>query len=259
MKISEKLIRESFNSGELSRELPVFVFDSIGSTNDEAKRFAEENTATRAIFLASSQTNGRGRRGRSFISPEGGLYLSILIRPSSHIKDAVCVTSYTAVIVRRAIEELTGLSASIKWVNDITVNQKKLSGILTEGKTRPDGTLEYCVVGIGINVHGTHLNDEIKDIATTLEIEGYTVSREALAARISELFFTEYEKSGTKEIADEYRRACPLIGKSVTVMKLSESYPALVEGITDSCELVLRLGSGECEILSTGEVSIRVI
>ena len=260
MKISENKIRESFKNRELLSELPILIYDTIGSTNTEAKNYANRNSAARAMFIASRQTEGRGRRGRSFISEKGGVYMSLLLRPDGAVKDAVPLTAYTAVKVRDAIEELAGLSPEIKWVNDLMIGGRKLAGILTEGRVADSGEgLEYAVVGIGINVHGTALHPEIADIATTLEIEGGTVFLETLIARIAELFFASLTEVGSWKIADEYRRHSNLIGKSVLVMKLSGSYPARVLGITDRCELELELEDGRREILATGEVSVRSI
>ena len=259
MKISEIKLRESFSDGELLTGLPIKIYDETGSTNDEAKKFAEEggDGATRAIFIAAEQTAGRGRRGRSFLSPEGGLYMSLLLRPSGPLADAVAITTYAAVTVRRAIAEVAGLDCEIKWVNDLLVRGRKLAGILTEGVLRCDvDTLRYCVVGIGINLAGD-LPPEIADIATSVSAEGSTAGREELAARIAELFYSGLGRIGTRELADEYRRYCPLIGRDITVMKQSGSYPARVVGITDSCELLLLLPDGSRETLATGEVSIR--
>lgn len=261
MKISEQLIRESFTDGELARELPVFVYEEAGSTNDLAKEYAAScgDTPTRAIFIAEKQTAGRGRRGRSFLSPGGGLYLSLLLPTELPVTDAVAVTAYTAVIVKRAISELCRADVGVKWVNDIILSGKKLCGILAEGILR-EGTdrMRAVVVGIGLNVSGVTLPDEIRDIATTLEENGYSVPLEALTARIAELFFTELDTLGTPELASEYRAASTLIDREITVHRTDRSYPAYVLGITDSCELRLRLPDGTTELLSTGEVSVRI-
>ena len=258
MKISETKIRESFRCGELRTALPIFIKEATDSTMSDAKSMAD--THTRAVFIADSQTMGRGRLGRKFISEGGvGLYMTILFTPSS-LSDAVGITAYTAVIVRRAIHELTGIDASIKWVNDIVKDGRKLAGILTEGIFRPgDEKPSRCIVGIGINVHGYILNDEIRDIATTIEALGGSVSREELASRIVELFFSEINKVETHTYADEYRQHSCIIGERVDVIKPIITYSATVKGITDSCELILALDNGEEEILSTGEVSVRRI
>ncbi len=259
MKISEQKLRESFRCGELKSGLPIFIYETTRSTNDEARAFIENNDAERALFIAEEQTGGRGRLGRKFISERGGLYMSLLLKLDTDLSDAVAITAYTAITVRRAIEELTGISAQIKWVNDIVLGGKKLSGILTEGILSADtGRLKYAVVGIGINALGKAVNSEIAEIATTLEMLGSPISPISLAARVTELFFCNLSMLGTPECAEEYRRHSSLIGKAVTVIKKSESYPATVLGISDKCELILRLDDGREELLATGEVSVRV-
>lgn len=258
--MKQETIRGHICAPELKNGLPILTFGVTGSTNDEAKRYARENPeGKRALITADGQTAGRGRLGRSFISGEEmGVYMSLLlIRPELSPKDAPLITAYTATLVRRAILELTGLETEIKWVNDIVIRGRKLAGILTEGALLPSGEYEYCIVGIGINTRGRELPPEIRDIATTLELSGVTVEREALIAKITELFFENLDTVGTPSVAEEYRRHSSVIGKTVTVIKPDCRYTALVTGITDRCELVLE-HSGTVEILSTGEVSVRV-
>lgn len=261
MKISEAQIRESFTDGELARELPVFVYEVAGSTNDLAKNYAlsSGDTPTRAIFIAKTQTAGRGRRGRSFLSPEGGLYLSILLPTDLPAADSVAVTAYTAVVVKRALLRTVGADVGIKWVNDVILGGRKLAGILAEGILK-EGTdrMRAVVVGIGLNINGKELDPEIENIATTLEREGFFTTPSELAAAIAEEFFGGLSDLGTPSLAEEYRAASTVIGKRVTVLRVTESYPATVLGITDACELRLRLDNGDEELLATGEVSIRV-
>lgn len=252
-------IRGHFCAPEFKDSLPIIGFDVTGSTNDEAKRYAKNTVGvSRALIVADGQTAGRGRLGRSFISKkDAGVYMSLLLtHPSLTPADAPLVTAYAATVVRRAIFELTGLPTEIKWVNDITFGGRKLAGILTEGALSPEGGYEYCVVGIGINTHGKLLPPEICDIATTLEILGANVEREALIARITELFFGNLDTVGTPPVTVEYRRCSSVIGKRVTVIKKNESYPATVLGIGDRCELEIMRDGGERETLITGEVSV---
>lgn len=256
--LDKDMIRDRL--GDAYSELPIYVYDVLDSTNLRALKFAEESDAERAVFIADSQTAGRGRLGRSFISPAGdGIYMSILTRPAGAAADAVAITAYAATVVRRAIEDTTGLKAKIKWVNDIYIDGKKLSGILTQGVIdTQSGTLTHAVMGVGINVYGKDLPQAISGIATTLQAEtGRVYDRAELAARIISLYLDNIDKVGTKEIADEYREHSFLIGKDVRVIRADREYNARVIGITDKCELDLELESGEHRILATGEVSIR--
>ena len=152
MKLNENVIRE--NLGVFCNKTPIYVYNSIDSTNTKAKKMHEDGYVGNAVVIADAQTGGRGRMGRSFISDEGkGLYLSILLDKEHIHGTGVALTTYMAVIAARVIERISGVDVRIKWVNDLYVNGRKLAGILTEGKTDPDdGSLVYAVCGIGVNI-----------------------------------------------------------------------------------------------------------
>ena len=137
-------------------DIPVFCSDSTESTNLDAKKYAEEHPETPcALFIADSQTAGRGRLGRSFLSQGGvGLYFSLLLRGVGEAMDALSLTTYSAVALCRALRRVSDIEPKIKWVNDIYVGEKKLAGILTEGRlcTEESGKLDYAIIGIGVNV-----------------------------------------------------------------------------------------------------------
>ena len=244
---------------DLSEEISVITYEKTDSTNTRAKILAEEGAHKRAILVASEQTAGRGRLGRSFSSNKGkGLYLSILIGEDLPIDFATSLTTYMAVIASHVLEDVAGLNPQIKWVNDLYSSGKKLAGILTEGKGKCEGVLSYAIVGIGINLLKQEFPEEVKDIATTVEDEcGKDVDINLLTARIVKKFFDNLNLVGTKELAEEYKSRCFLIGCDVTVIKPTANYPATVKDITDRCELIITLPDGNEEILSTGEVSIR--
>ena len=262
MPLKERRIKRKI--GALSKDLPIIVYKTIDSTNTQAKLSAENGQYKDAVFIASEQTAGRGRLGRSFISEGGkGLYLSILLGGPFAPDFAVSLTTYMAVIAARCIERLTGTNPQIKWVNDLYLGGKKLAGILTEGKADESGeALSYAVVGIGINLLKQEFDSEVKSIATTLEDEcGQKVDLNTLAAMIVKEFFENLPLllAGSTEIAKEYKSRSFLIGERVNVIKPTETYEALVTDITDKCELVLKLDDGKTEILSTGEVSVRKV
>ena len=260
MSLKERRIKREI--GALSKDLPIIVYKTMDSTNTQAKLSADSGQYKDAVFIASEQTAGRGRLGRSFISEGGkGLYLSILLGGPFAPDFAISLTTYMAVIAARCIEKLSGTNPQIKWVNDIYLGGKKLAGILTEGKADESGeALGYAVVGIGINLLKQEFDSEVKSIATTLEDEcGKKVDVNTLAAMIVKEFFENIPLAGTTEIAKEYKSRSFLIGERVNVIKPTETYEALVTDITDKCELVLKLDDGKTEILSTGEVSVRKV
>ena len=257
-----KKIKMKRKIGALSKNLSINIYKKIDSTNTQAKLHAEYGRCKNAVFIASEQTAGRGRLGRSFISSKNkGLYLSILLNEKFPPEFATSLTSYMAVIASRAIFTVAGAKPKIKWVNDLYLGGKKLAGILTEGKVSEDGeTLDYAVVGIGINLLYQEFPDDVRAIATTLEDEcGKQVDPIDLASHIVRGFFENLGLVGSREIADEYRRASFVIGECVNVIKPYSTYTATVKGITDKCELVLTLSDGTEETLSTGEVSIRMV
>lgn len=244
----------------LDCELDIYMLGVTDSTNTRAKRHAETSTDRRkCLFIADGQTDGRGRRGRSFDSERGvGLYMSLLIYPDRELRDCVGITAYAAVAVCRAIERLTDARPCIKWVNDIYLNNKKIAGILTEGSVDMEsGGVAYAIVGIGINVKQRDFG-ALSDIAASLAECGYRVDRASLAAAVTEELMSGLDSVGTREIADEYRRRSFIVGKEVRVIKLSGEYTATVLDITDGCELRLRLCDGSEELLMSGEVSLKI-
>lgn len=247
--------------GTLYQNMPIILYKTTDSTNTRAKEHAENGFRENAVFIASEQTAGRGRKGRSFISEKGkGLYLSILLSGDDARQSGIAITTYMATVACRVLERLAPVKADIKWVNDVYVDGKKLAGILTEGKIDPGcGTLDYTVCGIGINLYKQAFDSEVKNIATTLEdCSGVRVDVNLLAAELINEFFQSLSLVGSKEIAEEYKSRSFIIGKEVRVIKTGGEYNATVLDVTDACELVVCTADGNTETLFTGEVSLRV-
>lgn len=235
----------------------VFVFDTVDSTNTYAKGFAREHVCE-AVFIARHQTAGRGRMGRSFHSERNkGLFLSLLTRKGLRGIDATRVTTLTAVAVARAIESLCPIDTKIKWVNDIYIGLRKLSGILVEGQMSGDGALEYTVIGIGVNLLRQTYPCEISGIATSIEeCCGVRVSPIELAVKIIKEIYKLLENPRDEKIIKEYKERSMLIGREVTVLK-NGGYTARVLDITDNAHLVVESEYGR-EELYTGDVSIKL-
>ena len=232
---------------QLNSPYAVTVMEEIPSTNTALKEMASPPVGT--TLIAARQTGGRGRLGRSFHSPEGGLYLSVLIPPTD------AVTCRAAVAAARAIESLCGAKIDLKWVNDLYLNGRKVAGILAEGVFSPDGTLIAVVLGIGINVGVTDFPAELTSIATSLGNEGFRLTREDVAAA----FLNELEMALRDVTAmDEYRRRNLVVGREVTVLRGSDAYTAIVEAITDEGHLVVTDENKNTHTLSSGEVSVRL-
>ena len=234
----------------------IIYYELTDSTNTRAREYAREYKENRepVIFIAEGQSAGRGRRGRSFVSNSGaGIYMSVLTYPDEKGANATTTTAKAAVILARAIESLCDCKIDVKWVNDLYLGGKKLSGILTEGEMDERGNLLCQVVGMGINVYKNAISEEISDIATSLEGElGRAPDRSVLVARII------YELlSCPTDVYEEYKARSLVIGREVTVIKLNESYTAKVLDIDKDYALIIDL-DGKTERLFTGEISLKI-
>lgn len=247
------------------KELSLLVHKSVSSTNTLLKELAGEGEKEGKVLIAEEQTGGRGRLGRKFYSPaKTGIYMSILLRPKLTVDDALFITTSAAAAVAEAIESVTGCNASIKWVNDIYCNGKKVCGILTEaGVDFEGGGLEYCIVGIGINV-ARPLEDfpeELKDIADGIfETRLYSSDlRSRLAAEILNKFWGYYKEFHNKNFIKEYRNRSFLIGREVSVLMGDKLEKATALDIDERARLIVKLTNGEIRALSSGEVSVRPV
>ena len=240
------------NSVEKFTKRKVTVLDETDSTNNYLKRM-EETAKDGEIVIARRQTEGKGRLGRSFSSPAGGIYISIFLRPEGEAEKALNITTSCAVAAATAIEHITGKEAKIKWVNDIFFENKKVCGILTEAGTDVEtGTLKYAVVGVGIDVYRQqNLPDEIKDIAGHLfDAPCGVINR--LAAEFIDRFFYWYNNG---YYINEYRKRSYLDNKTIEFAEKGETKQALVLGVNENCGLIINENGTE-RILRSGEVRI---
>jgi BirA family biotin operon repressor/biotin-[acetyl-CoA-carboxylase] ligase len=245
--------------------LPIHIFDETGSTNTLARHAAEQGAPHGSLFAAASQTAGRGRRGRSFCSPDGtGLYVSLLLRPHMDPAHSIRITTAAAVALCRALETMGVADTSIKWVNDIFRGGRKIAGILTEASFTADAKMRYAVLGVGVNLSPPTggFPPEIADIAGAAWDNPIPNGRARLLAAFLTEFFALYDTLTDENAAhmEEYRRRCFVLGQPVTVIPTGglPSYDAVAEDIDEECRLLIRLPDGRAETLSTGEISVRV-
>lgn len=234
----------------------------VTSTMHAAKQAAEAGAAEGHTVIAETQTAGKGRMGRSFYSPAGsGVYLSIVLRPRFGAEQSLLITTCAAVAVARAIEEVTGRDAQIKWVNDIYVEGKKVCGILTEAAIDVEsGGLHYAVLGIGVNLTtppGGFPADIAQKAGALYADDPGGDLRCRMAAAVLNQFFDLYPKLPEKPFLDEYRRRSLLTGQRVDVLRGDISQPAVVRGIDDDFALIVTYDDGTTAHLSSGDVSIR--
>ncbi len=292
--IYEEQISEAGIRGYLKEEyknVEIRVFDETTSTNALAKQAAAEGSKAPVLFAAQRQTEGRGRRGRSFLSVPGEMIcMSLLLRPKLGAADAVFLTTAVCVAVWRAIREVCGLETEIKWVNDLYYQEKKVCGILTEAVTDSmTGLVDYVVPGIGINfcVEPAQFPEELSEIAGALYggkesfrgdkarkeqrkdspaeqkaiLEENTLdipTRNKLIAEIVHQVFAVLEDLEARTFMQEYRAHSMLIGKQIRIMS-EPAEEAEVLDIDENGGLVVRLTDGSIRVLNTGEVTVRKI
>ncbi len=226
----------------------------VDSTNTYLKTLALQGASEGTVVVADRQTGGRGRLGRSFFSPsDTGLYMSLLLKPSIPASEAVKITAFISVAVSRAIDKLSGKKSQIKWVNDIYIDGCKVCGILTEATFSGSGSLDYVIVGIGINVFPpkSGFPEDIVNKAGWVFDFSEPSKKEQLLAQILE------EINNLDDFTKEYKERSCVIGKNVTVLQSGISYPAKVLDITDSCSLKISLTDRSVKYLSSGEISLQ--
>lgn len=238
------------------------VYKTVSSTNTVLKEMAAGGAAEGTVVVAAQQTAGRGRMNRRFHSPGGtGLYLSVLLRPRMKAQEALFITTAAAVAVARTVEEVSGKSTGIKWVNDVFIDDKKICGILTEASfDMESGELEYAICGIGVNICLPEggFPDEIKGIAGAVFDQAPSGDiKNRIAAGIIERFMEYYANLPEHTFFEEYIRRSVIVGKEITVLGRGEPKTARALSIDRQCNLVVRYQDGSEETLASGEVSIR--
>lgn len=241
----------------------IYCFDSIDSTNTKAKELAEAGHPSGTLVVADQQTLGRGRRGRSWESPAGtGIFMTLMLKPDINPNNASMLTLVAAMATARAITEVTGEAAQIKWPNDIVMNAKKVVGILTEMSAQFD-YINHIVVGIGINVHNEEFPEEIAKTASSLLLEcGHRIHRasliEAFLEEFERLYAVYLETEDMSGLQKEYDSLLVNRGRQVRVLDPKEPFEGKAMGITKKGELIVDTWESR-KLVSSGEVSVRGI
>ena len=242
----------------------VLYFDTIDSTNTKAQELAEKGYPSGTLVVADKQESGKGRRGRSWVSPSGtGIFMTLMIKPDINPNNASMLTLVAALAVAKAITSVTGEEAMIKWPNDIVVNGKKVCGILTEMNAQFD-YINHIVVGIGINVHNESFPEEISQMASSLMIEagGKRFHRAQIIADTMSYFEQYYDTflktQDLSALVREYDELLVNRNKSVRVLDPKEPFDGKAMGITPKGELIVDTWESR-KLVSSGEVSVRGI
>lgn len=242
----------------------VLYFDTIDSTNTKAQELAEKGYPSGTLVVADKQESGKGRRGRSWVSPSGtGIFMTLMIKPDINPNNASMLTLVAALAVAKAITSVTGEEALIKWPNDIVINGKKVCGILTEMNAQFD-YINHIVVGIGINVHNESFPEEISQMASSLMIEagGKRFHRAQIIADTMSYFEQYYDTflktQDLSALVREYDELLVNRNKSVRVLDPKEPFDGKAMGITSKGELIVDTWESR-KLVSSGEVSVRGI
>ncbi len=233
----------------------VFYFKSISSTNIYAKQIAEKGIKEGVVVIADIQTHGRGRKNRAWLSPFGGLWFSVILRPKILPERGMLVTMVASIAIVQAIKEITGLNPVIKWPNDILINGKKICGIFTEMDFKKN-IINYAIVGIGINVNN-EINDEIKEIASSISIEnGSVISRTKFLKYILKYFDENYKKliiNDFKTIKKLWSSYAKIIGKAVEIKDNGNTLSGIISDIDENGYLIL-INKDNIHRIFTGEI-----
>lgn len=229
-------------------------FKKINSTNEKAKELAKKGLFD-IVVVAEEQTKGKGRFDRKWISSEGGLYFSILLR-EKNIEKAKYLTFIAALSVVKSIEK-AGLKTKLKWPNDVHINKKKLCGILTETFS---GKESYVVVGVGINVNQSKFNKKISDIATSLKLElNKKINKEKILNKFLEefsLLYKQYKNKKYKKILNLLKENCDTIGKDIKLKSINRIFYGKVIDVDKDCNLILKLKNKKIKKIIEGDIFI---
>lgn len=248
------------NKTDVAKE--AHYYTQIDSTNQEAKRHALTGQRINQLFVADEQTAGRGRLGRTWASEyKEGLWFSLLLYPDIQPDQASTLTLVAASSMSKAIEKTTGLQVGIKWPNDLIINRKKVSGILTEMSAEINH-LHYVIVGIGTNLGQMTFDDDLKDKATSLRAEGITITAKDLLSAFLEAFEQDYNRFCHHDISaviEEQKKRSVTVGRRVSIIQNGGQMEAEAIDIDHEGKLVVRFDDGSVTSLFSGEISVRGI
>lgn len=252
--------------------IPIEVLEEIDSTNEEAKRRIKKGSDSDFVLVAKEQTAGKGRKGRNFYSPKDtGIYMTLVHYTDEQPENTLITTVATGEIARRAIEEVYGVSCLIKWVNDLYLNDRKVSGTLCELilKNTYDNFQNAIIIGIGINVSTELFPDDIKDKADSLinlskninnenpALSNKSTGLDEIVIKIVNGLQTFFKGGNIQELMIDYRKNSYVIGKSVELSDASGVFmKGKVLGVNDSGELIVLNENSEPVTISSGEISL---
>lgn len=260
--LSKEIIKKNTTAKVFGKEID--ILKTVDSTNNYLKLKAQDKADEGLVAIAEQQTEGKGRKGKSFFSPAGSsIYMSVLLKPKIKISNINLITIIAAISVVEAIYNTTEIQTSIKWVNDVMYNNKKLCGILTEASIEGEsGDINYIVLGIGINVKKINFPDDIKNVATSLgNITSIDYNRNELIGQLLTQLENNYNKlfsNNQCELINSYRNYLSMLGNEINVILSDSTYTAKALDIDENAHLIIQLPSGEITKINCGEISIKL-
>lgn len=242
----------------LSPFFKLVAIDQVGSTNEEAKRLASDGAPAGTLVWAREQLAGRGRRGRSWASPRGNLYLSLLLRPGCPPAKACQLNFVTAVAVASAVAMLlpVGTSVTLKWPNDVLVGGAKVSGILMEAGAANERSVDWVVIGVGVNLV-SHPNDT-PYAATDLLGEGAAVRSPERALSVFseqlETWHAVWVKEGFSPIRTKWMALARGLGEAIEIRLEQETLQGRFSDLDETGALMLNMADGTCRQITTGDL-----
>ena len=234
------------------------LLETVGSTNDEARRRADEGAPEGTVIQALTQTDGRGRRGRVWVSPAGNLYASLILRPDCSAAAGLELSFVSAIAMCDAISSILPpmVTVTAKWPNDILINERKVAGILLESSSGSTGNLRWLVVGVGVNIQ--HFPREAEYPATSLHFEGVTdiEPQEMLSAftRYFKRWFDIWKSEGFSVIRDAWLQRAEGLGKALEVRLPEERFVGRFMDIDENGSLLVELENGTVRSVTTGDI-----
>lgn len=255
--LTRENITYNLNSKFIGRN--ILHFDTIDSTNDYAKKIAND-MENGTVIISEEQTKGRGRMGRKWYSRKGdGVWMSIILKPDINPYDCPFITLIAGASIVKSLNKL-GVKSSIKWPNDIVINNKKICGVLTELAAEID-KVNYVVLGIGINIKTLDFDEDIENIATSLYKEGYKLSRIDIVREILMEFENLYNNYIYNEDKEETLNICKkysaILNKNIYLLKNGEKTRAKCIDINKDGNLIVQFEDNSIKEIISGEVSIR--
>jgi BirA family transcriptional regulator, biotin operon repressor / biotin---[acetyl-CoA-carboxylase] ligase len=243
---------------DLPKGFTLTEFEEIGSTNDEAKRLAEQGAAHGTIITAKRQTAGRGRRGRVWVSPEGNLHLSAIMRPAAGIETAAQLSFVAALAVGETMWSFLaeGVTLRYKWPNDVLLNGAKASGLLLETASVAEGSVGWVVIGVGINV--AYYPEDVPYPATSLAAQG---ARGATVTEVTRRFvarlagwYDRWQEAGFGPVREAWLAKAAGLGKEIEVRLSNETIAGRFERLDSDGALILTLPGGASRRITSGDV-----